>query len=237
MIIKTDKEELCVVGNVKAIEEKEFVVEPSLWNTKKNRRLQSSINYSFDRNGNVIELETKTFHEGSIISSVQQFEFNEKDQKLKTKSKGTMDSSNYIETLLYDELGNKTESLKVFALSKEKSQYKYSILGYLMEKMVFDNFDMLTYRFTYKYNEKGCLIELIRFNQKGLCVGSRKYRYNNKKCVTEIDYVRPNGKFSTEFFDYTYDSNTNWVNKLCYKKSLIKKKLISLTERNIVYFD
>ncbi len=236
-MIKTDKHELGIIGRVQSLNESEFRAVPSFWNGYKKTSLQRSVQYFFDKKGNLIKSEMEFDFGDGMIYSTQKYQYNEINQKVSMISCSSNGEQNYSEFYKYDELGCKTEILTCCQRLEEKTVFKYNSIGYLKEKIVSDYNNIMKYWQVYKNSEEGLVTELFKYNQNGALMGSKKFWYDDKNNIIEIEYLQPDGKVLKEQIDYKYDSNGNWSHKLSYNKHYFSKSLKAVVEHQLSYYN
>lgn len=195
----------------------------------------------------------------SESGGVAELFFNEFGNKTKEL---TDNLGKYETTYKYDEKNVLIESTSISSLGSYTSKYEYSDSGKLAEENQYYSEDGgLFSKEKFKYDEKSNLIEidsydgkgdltmknLFKYNEKKQIVEELRedsgmkmkfvYKYNVKNNVSEEDYFLEMKILSKESnknrkFDYSYDKNGNWVNKVIYENGQLK----FLVEREIEYY-
>lgn len=169
----------------------------------------------FDKVGNKRGLDEYFYDKKGRIIELNEYEHKTLNYKVKIKYKKGL-----IERSIYDREGRlcyKTET-------KEMNGLKMEVKDFLYE---YDKQDSTTTAYT--YDKKGNIAAMTRVNHGD--ISSHKYYYNDKNlCIKEID--SSNYGLDIYRFEYKYDSNNNWIQKI----SIENGKPYEILERIIKYY-
>jgi len=218
--------------------------------------LKYHMKYAFNKKGNIESIEN--YRDGIKLDSREIFEYeNGKISKHKIyNSIGTVGKTSLFD---YDSNGNLASQKKY--TGKEKLQYDTSYLynqkgqltiqqklipsiNYTMkESYKYDDFNNLivrsktarigTTKETFRYNSKGLQTKKSEYNAMGELYSVIVYEYNEQNDKTSLKkYDAANTMNYYENYEYVYDANGNWIEKISSEKG----EKVSEEKRTISYY-
>jgi len=202
---KSDVTKLNLKGNVKSIRESMYQV-----NKKEGKIHDTILEYvyynTFDKQGNKIE-------------------------DFKYDTKGKIDKKyEYI----YDNLGRRIFQNQYASDGKlnRKMNYIYDEKGNITEDNSFTSEGKLGKKYTYTYDISGNKLENNRYTTDGRLDKKVNYKYDDKGNVIEEIQTANDGKKAVYSFEYTYNTQNNWIQKDSFNGKLI----VSIIKREIEYY-
>jgi len=218
--------------------------------------LKYHVKYTFYKKGNIASIEN--YRDGEKLDSKEIFEYENGKLAKHTiyNSTGTVSKTSLFS---YDSNGNLASQKKY--TGQEKLQYDTSYLynkkgqlttqqklipsiNYTMkESYKYDDFDNLiirtktarigTTKETFRYDSKGQPVKKSEYNAMGELFSVIIYEYNEQNDKTRLKkYDAANKMTYHESYEYVYDANGNWVEKISSEKG----KKVSEEKRNIKYY-
>ena len=115
----------------------------------------------------------------------------------------------------------------------DKYIYKYDDNGNRIESNGYNSDGSLKSKFIDKYDDNGNKIEYIRYNSDGFLDWKSISKYDDKGNRIESIEDNSNGSLNyTLSYDYEFDKNNNWINRIYYENKIPK----TIVERTIEYY-
>lgn len=126
-----------------------------------------------------------------------------------------------------------------------RTTYAYDSSGNQTEVASYDHRTILDFKWARVYDSNGRELEATRYDRNGTHQGRLDHRevyaYDDKGNKTDEAWYGPEGRLLHWWTDvYEYDSNSNWIKRVFYKKVLDGKELpfepSEVTHRSITYY-
>jgi len=233
--VKTDLEEMKLVGIVMSIEEYSYETESETNEDQKEKGsfiLQEASGTLFNEEGGITE--KFYFDATGAINKKEICIYDHAGRKIETNTYNPEGILIYKEVYKYDAKGNEIERIKSNSDGSlfKKFEIKYNNRGQFVEIYKYDSTGGLRVRDVYKYGKGRNAIEVNRY-LLGRLVFIWTFEYDSLGNITSYEQnAESNYRYKKRYYLYEFDSIGNWTKQVAFEN----EEIVSVVEREIKYW-